>query len=171
MPQCYEHLITILGHTPRDRDELLSGGGHQPDKSLSSGSPRTPPSLSDEPVLPRSGGQPSKRVHRKYSVNSPHSKKSSKTPSVDDCLEDLSHIIREARSQKARQGTYAEELAQVHQILLQDGYNETDVVFTQTLNLCNNRLRRRAFLNLETKEGQLNWVNVSWDFVCSTNSQ
>ena len=161
----------ILGHTPCDRGELVSAGGHQSDKTPSSGSPRIPPGLSDEPVLPRSGGQPSKRVHREYSINSPRSKKSSKTPSVDDCLEDLSHIIREARSQKARQGTYAEELAQVHQILLQDGYNETDVVFMQTLNLCNNRLYRRAFLNMKTKEGRLNWINVTWDFVCSTKSQ
>ena len=161
----------ILGRTPCDRGELVSAGGHQPDKTPSSGSPRTPPGLSDEPVLPRSGGQPSKRVHREYYVNNPHSKKSSKTPSIDDCLEDLSHIIREARSQKARQAIDAEELSQLHQILKQDGYSETDVVFAQTLNLCNNRLRRWAFLNLETKEGWLNWVNVSWDFVCSTKSQ
>ncbi|CAD6334595.1 unnamed protein product [Miscanthus lutarioriparius] len=126
---------------------------YQLDKTLSSGSPRTPSALSDEPVLPRCGAQPSKRVHREHSINSPRSKKSSKTPSIDDCLEDLSHIIREARSQKSRQATDAEELSQVHQILKQDGYSETDVVFAQTLKLCNNRLRRRAFLNLETKEG------------------
>ena len=100
----------ILGRTPRERGELVSAGGHQPDKTPSSGSPRTPLGLSDEPVLPRSGGQPSKRVHMEYSVNSPRSKKSSKTPSIEDCLEDLGHIIREARSQKARQGTDAEEL-------------------------------------------------------------
>jgi len=161
----------ILGRTPHDRGELVSVGGHQPDKTPSSGSPRTPPALSDEPVLPRSGAQPSKRVHREYSVNSPHSKKSSKTPSIDDCLEDLSHIIREARSQKAHQGTDAEELAQVHQILLQDGYSEAGVVFVQALNLCNNRLRRRAFHNMKTKEGRLNRINVTWDFVCSTKSQ
>ena len=89
-------------------------GGHQPDKTPSSGSPRSPLALSDELVLPRSGAQPSKRVHREHSINSPPSKKSSKTPSIDDCLEDLSHIIREARSQKAHQSTDAEELAQVH---------------------------------------------------------
>ena len=132
----------ILGRTPCDRDELVSAGGHQPDKTPSSGSPRTPSALSDEPVLPRSGAQPSKRVHREYSVNRPRSKKSSQTPSVEDCLEDLGHIIREARSQKARQSTDAQELAQVHEILLQDGISETDVVFVQALNLCNNRLHR-----------------------------
>ncbi|CAD6340542.1 unnamed protein product [Miscanthus lutarioriparius] len=72
-PQCCEQLIMILECTPRDRGELVSAGGHQPDKTPSSGSPRTPPGLLDKPVLPRSGGQPSKRVHREYSVNSPHS--------------------------------------------------------------------------------------------------
>jgi len=117
-------------------------GGHQPDNTPSSGSPRTPLALSDELVLPCSGAQPSKRVHREYSISSPRSKKSSKTPSIDDCLDDLSHIIREARSQKARQAINVEELSQVNHILKQDGYNETDVVFAQTLNLCNNRLRR-----------------------------
>jgi len=131
-------------------------GGHQPDKSPSSGSPRTPPSLSDDPVVPPSGHQPSKRVHREYSVNSPRSKKSSHTPSVEECLEDLGQFIREARSQKARHITDAQELAQVHEILLQDGISETDVVFVQALNLCNNRLRRRAFLNMKTKEDRLN---------------
>ena len=131
-------------------------GGHQLDSTPSSGSPRTPLALSDEPVLPRSGAQPSKRVHREHSINSPRSKKSSKTPSINDCLDDLSHIIREARSSKARQATDAEELSQVNQILKQDGYSESDVVFAQAVNLCNNGLRRRAFLDLETKEGRLN---------------
>jgi len=96
--------------------------------------------------------------------------KSSKTPSIKDCLEDLGHIIREARSQKAHQGIDAEELAQVLEILLQDGCSETDVVFAQTLNLFNNRLRRWAFLNMKTKEGRLNWINVMWGFMCSTKS-
>ncbi|CAD6206602.1 unnamed protein product [Miscanthus lutarioriparius] len=71
--QCCEQLITILGRTPRDRGELVSAEGHQPDKSPSSGSPRTPLALSDKPVQPRSGAQPSKRVYREYSVNSPRS--------------------------------------------------------------------------------------------------
>ena len=43
---------------------------------------------------------------------------------------------------QARHNTNAQELAQVHEILLQDGINETDVVFVQALNLCNNRLCR-----------------------------
>jgi len=101
-PQCCEQLIMILGRTPRDRGQLLLAGAHRPDKSPSNGSPRTPPSLSNEPVLPPSSHQPSKRVHREYSVNSPRSKNSSQTSSVEECLEDLGQFIREARSQKAR---------------------------------------------------------------------
>ena len=123
--------------------------------------------MSDELVQPHSVGQSSKRVTRDHSINSPRSKKSSRTPTLDDYLDDLSDIIRDARGNKARQATGAEEIAQVNQILKQDGYNESDVVFAQALNLCNNRLCRRAFLDLETKEGRLNWVNVSWDFVFS----
>ena len=161
----------ILGRTPRDRGELVSAGGHQPDRTPSSASPQTPQALSDEPVQPCSVGQSSKRVTRDHFVNSPRSKKSSRTPTLDDCLDDLSDIIRNTRAHKACQAVDAEEMAQVNQILKQDGYSKSDVVFAQALNLCNNKLRRRAFLDLETKEGRLNWVNVSWDFVCSMKYQ
>ena len=130
-------------------------------------SPQTPQALSDQSVQPRSVGQPSKRVTRDHSINSPHSKKSSRSLTLDDCLDDLSDIIKDARGDKARQATDAEEIAQVNQILKQDGYSESDVVFAQALNLCSSRIRCRAFLDLETKEGRLNWVNVSWDFVSS----
>ena len=120
-----------------------------------------------ELVQPRSVGQSSNRVIRDHSVNSSRSKKSSRTPTLDDCLDDLSDIIKDARGNKTRQATDAKEIAQVNQILKQDGYSESDVVFAQALNLCNNRLCHQAFLDLETKEGRLNWVNVSWDFVFS----
>ena len=119
----------ILGHTPRDRGELVSAGGHQPDRTPSSASPRTPQALSDEPVQARNVGQSSKRVTRDHFVNSPRSKKSSRTPTLDDCLDDLSDIIKDARGNKTRQATDAEEIAQVNQILKQDGYIESDVVF------------------------------------------
>ena len=101
----------ILGCTPRDRGELVSAGGHQPDRTPSSASPHTPQALSDEPVQPRSVGQPSNRVTRDHSVNSPRSKKSSRTPTLDDYLDDLSDITRDARGNKARQATDAEEIA------------------------------------------------------------
>ncbi|CAD6234673.1 unnamed protein product [Miscanthus lutarioriparius] len=128
-PHCCEQLILILGRTPRDRGELVSAGGHQPDRTSSSASPQTPQALSDEPVQPHSVGQSSKRVTRDHSVNSPRSKKSSRTPTLDDCLDDLSNIIKDTRAHKAHQVTDAEEMAQVNQILKQDGYNKSDVVF------------------------------------------
>jgi len=103
-------------------------------------------------------------------VNSPRSKKSSQTPSVEECLEDLGHFLREARSQKARHKTDAQELAQVQNILLQDGISEADEVFVQALNLCRDRLSRQGFLDMESKEGRLNWIKVTWAFVCSNKS-
>ena len=170
-PQCCEQLITILGRTPRDRGQLVSAGGHRPDNSPSNGSPHTPPSLSDEPIMPPSSHQPSKRVHREISVNSPRSKKSSQTPSVEECLEDLGQFLREARSQKARRNNDARELAQVQDILWQDGISKADEVFVQALNLCGDRLRRQGFLGMTSKEGRLNWIKVIWGFVSSSKSQ
>jgi DNA-binding ferritin-like protein len=67
----------------------------------------------------QSVGQSSKRTTREHSVNSPPSKKtSSKTPaSVDDCLQDLTQIIKDHRQLKAatsKQGEQqAAEMAQV----------------------------------------------------------
>ena len=119
----------ILGRTPLDRDELVFAGGHQLDRTPSSASPQTPQALFDEAVQPRNVGQSSKRVIRDHSVNSPRSKKSSRTPTLDDCLDDLSDIIKDTRVHKAHQATDAEEMAQVNQILKQDGYIESDVVF------------------------------------------
>ena len=98
----------ILGRTPRDRGELVFAGGHQPDCTPSSASPQTPQGLSDELVQPRSVGQSSKRVTRDNSINSPRSKKSSRTPTLDDYLDDLSDIIRDTRAHKAHQATNAE---------------------------------------------------------------
>ena len=161
----------ILGRTPRDMGQLLSAGGHRPDKSPSNESPRTPPSLSDELTVPPSSHKPSKRVHREYSVNNPRSKKSTQTPSIEECLEDLGQFLREARYQKARRNIDAQELAQVQDILIQDGISEADVVFVQALNLCRDRLRRQGFLKMKSKEGWLNWINVTWDFVCSNKNQ
>jgi len=104
-----------------------------------------------------------KRSSREHSVCSPVKKKSSKTPSLDDCLDDLDDILKDARERKSRRITEAEEMARVNQILKADGYSESDLFFAQALNLCTHRLHRRAFLNFETKEGRYNYVKVSWD--------
>jgi len=92
-------------------------------------------------------------------------KKSSQTPSLDDCLEDLDNIIKDAKERKSRHITEAEEMAQVNQILKEDGYNESDLFFAQALSLCTHRLHRRAFLGLLTKEGRYNYVKVTLDMM------
>lgn len=163
-PQCCDQLITILGRTPRDRGELFAAGGHEPDQTPPSASPQTPEHSSDEPIPHRSSGQSSKRLSRDNSVNSPR-KKSIRTTSIDDTIEDLNDVIRSVRKHQGHEDAqYAVEIAQVKEILEADGYKEEDVVFMQALNLCLNKHRRRAFLDLKTKEGRLNWVKVSWDF-------
>ncbi|TVU00187.1 hypothetical protein EJB05_54402, partial [Eragrostis curvula] len=126
-PPCCDQLFSLFGHTPRDRGELVSAGGHGTDQTCSSGvSPQTPHELSDEPLGIRSGGQSSKRSSREYSVCSPMKKKSSQTPSLDECLDNLAHIIKESREQKPRHITEAEEMAKVNKILKEDGFSESD---------------------------------------------
>ena len=164
-PPFCEQLFSLFGHTPRDRGELFSAGGHGTDQTSSGDSPRTPQDLSNEPVRSRSVGQCSKRSSREHSVCSPIKKKSSQTPSLDDCLEDLDNIIKDAKERKSRHITEAEEIAQVNQILKEDGYNESDLFFAQALSLCTHRLHRRAFLGLVTKEGRYNYVKVTLDMM------
>ncbi|KAG2545141.1 hypothetical protein PVAP13_9KG411518, partial [Panicum virgatum] len=164
-PPFCEQLFSLFGHTPRDRGELYSAGGHGMDQTSSGDSPRTPQDLSNEPVRSRSDGQCSKRSTREHSVCSPIKMKSSQTPSLDDCLEDLDNIIKDAKERKSRHITEAEEIAQVNQILKEDGYNESDIFFAQALSLCTHRLHRRAFLGLVTKEGRYNYVKVTLDMM------
>jgi iron-sulfur cluster repair protein YtfE (RIC family) len=61
-------------------------------------------------------------------VDSPR-KKSSKTQSIDETLDDLSDVIRKVNKRHGREDSYEEEIAQVKQILEGNGYNEEDVVF------------------------------------------
>ncbi|KAG2552895.1 hypothetical protein PVAP13_9KG488200 [Panicum virgatum] len=49
-PSFCEQLFLLFGHTPRDRGELFSAGGHGTDQTSSGDSPRTPQDLSNEPV-------------------------------------------------------------------------------------------------------------------------
>ena len=106
-----------------------------------------------------------KRSSREHSVCSPIKNKSSQPPSLNDCLGDLDNILKDAKERKSRCITESEEMAQVNQILKEDGYNESDLFFAQALNLCTHRLHRRAFLDLLTKEGRYNYVKVSLDIM------
>ncbi|KAG2634426.1 hypothetical protein PVAP13_2NG257500 [Panicum virgatum] len=157
----YEQLFSLFGHTPRDRGELVSAGGHGTDQTSSGDSTQTPQDLSDELGRSRSVGQSSKRSSREHSICSPIKKKSSTTPSLDA----LDGILKDVNERKSRRMAEAEEMAQVNQILNEDGYSESDVFFAQALNLCTHRLHCRAFLDLKTKEGRYNYVKVSWDMM------
>lgn len=99
-----------------------------------------------------------------HSVESPR-KKSSKNHSIEETIDGLNDIIMKARQRENHEDVlYCEEIAQVKEILAADSYIETDVVYMQVLSLCLDKHRRRAFLDLKSMEGRLNWMKVSWDF-------
>ncbi|KAL6660866.1 hypothetical protein ACP70R_000250 [Stipagrostis hirtigluma subsp. patula] len=50
------------------------------------------------------------------------------------------------KERMSRRTTEVEEMAKVRQILKEDGYSESDLFFSQALNICTNMLHRRAFL-------------------------
>ena len=94
MPKCLDLLITLWGHTPRDRGSLLSSGGHHHETTPSNASHGSPHDMSSDPVGVQSVGQSSKRSTRDFSINSPRSKKSA---SIDECLNDLTDIIKDPK--------------------------------------------------------------------------
>jgi hypothetical protein len=96
--KCLDLLITLWGHTPRDRGTLLSSGGHHHERTPSTNSHDTPHKISHDPINLLSVGQSSNKSTREYSVNSPPNKKSA---SIDDCLNDLTDIIKDHKLQKA----------------------------------------------------------------------
>ena len=104
--------------------------------------------------------QSSKRTTREHSVNSPPSKK---TISIDDCLNDLSQIIKNHTQQKVGSSKHDEEIAKVKQILKQDGLSESDPTFAHALVVFKNTVDRRNFLSMETKEGRMNLIEACWE--------
>jgi len=95
--------------------------------------------MSQDPVGVQSVGQSSKRSTREYSVNSPPSKKRA---SNDDCLNDLTDIIKHHRQQKALINKQEEEMDKVYNILKEDGLRESDAVYAHALIICKNTLDR-----------------------------
>jgi hypothetical protein len=96
VPKCLDLCTSLWGHTTQDRGTLLSSGGHHREHTPSHASHDTPQDMSLDPLGVQSGGQSSKRSTREYSVNSTPSKKSA---SVDDCLNDLTDIIKDRKLQ------------------------------------------------------------------------
>ncbi|CAN6302247.1 unnamed protein product [Urochloa humidicola] len=159
-PPCCMEIYNILGHTPRDRGKLVSAGGHGKQQTSGGGSEETPNDDSQEDPVPGSTEQGSKRRIGQASVCSPR-KKSSQTPSIDDCIESISEYMKDGRSRMSRQ-IIADEMARVHNILKEDGYTESDPFFVQALFVCGTTAQRRAFLDMTTKEGRASYVNLIW---------
>ncbi|RLN12079.1 hypothetical protein C2845_PM09G03740 [Panicum miliaceum] len=163
-PPCCEQLCNLLGHTPRDRGQLVSAGLERTEPIATDDTPKSPHDMSVEPIEPTSAGQTSKRPFKEHSVCSPR-KKSSQTPSIDDCVQDLDDIVRDNRERKTQRIADDEEIARVNRILKEDGYREREEFFVKALNVCRDRLQRRAFLDMESKEGRWNYVNFTWDYM------
>ena len=99
MPKCLDLLIILWGHTPRDMGMLISSGSHHSDTTPNNASHDSPHEILPDPFVVKSVGQSFKRTTRDYSVNSPHSKKSA---SIDECLNDITDLIKDHKLQKAR---------------------------------------------------------------------
>ena len=57
MPKCLDLLITLWGHTPRDRGSLLSSSGHHRETTPSNAIHGSPHEISPDPVGVQSVGQ------------------------------------------------------------------------------------------------------------------
>ena len=99
MPKCLQLLLILWGHTPRDMGMLISSGSHHSDTTPNNASHDSPHEISPDPFVVKSVGQSSKRTTRDYSVNSPRSKKSA---SIDECLNDITNLIKDHKHRKAR---------------------------------------------------------------------
>ena len=90
-------------------------------------------------------------------MNNPPSKKSA---SIDECLNDLTDIIKDHKLQKARINKQEEEMDKVVKTMKEDGLRESDAVYAHALIICTNTLQRRNFRSMKTKEGRLNFLQI-----------
>ena len=127
MPKCLDLLIIMWGHTPRDKGALISTGGHHCETTPNNDNHDSPHEISPDPFVVKSGDQSSKRTTWDYSVNSPRSKKSA---SIDECLNDITDLIKDHKLQKACINKQEEEMDKVVKIMKEDGVEETDDVYT-----------------------------------------
>jgi hypothetical protein len=101
-------------------------------------------------------------MSKDQSVCSPR-KKSSRTTSLDDCIQDLDTLVKEYKRQKTSREVENEEMAKVHDVLREDGFDEADLFYIQATNLCCDKMHRSSFLNFKKKEGRMNYVKYSVD--------
>jgi hypothetical protein len=137
-------LYYILGHEPYDRGELVDADGVGFEESDSECTPETPP-VAPDPVPSKRPGQSSKRATREYSLQSPVKKKSTKSVSVDDCISSYHTLLQKTLEEKTnKKSEEEEETARIRQLLLEDGYSESDMYFHQALALCKDQHHRRV---------------------------
>jgi hypothetical protein len=154
-------LYNILGHDPYDRGELVDAGGVGSEDEDSERTPETPPVIPD-PVPSKRPGPSSKRPMRDYSLQSPVKKKSAKSISVDDCISSYHTLLQKTLEEKAnKKSEEEEETAKIRQLLLEDGYSESDMYFHQALALCRDQHHRREVLRMTSAEGQQQYVQVA----------
>jgi hypothetical protein len=153
-------LYYILGHEPYDRGELVDAGGVGSEESDSERTPETP-LVAPDPAPSKRPGQFSKRATREYSLQSPVKKKSTKSVSVDDCISSYHTLLQKTLEEKAnKKSEEEEETAKIRQLLLEDGYSESDMYFHQALALCRDQHHRREVLRMTSAEGRQQYVQV-----------
>jgi hypothetical protein len=152
-------LYYILGHEPYDRGELVDAGGIGSEDSDSEGTPETPP-VAPDPTPSRHLGA-SKRGTREYSLQSPVKKKSSKSVLVDDCISSYHSLLQKTLEERTnKKSEEDEETARIRQLLLEDGYSESDLYFHQALVVCQDPHHRREVLRMTSAEGRQQYVQV-----------
>jgi hypothetical protein len=150
-PPCLDLLFTLFGHLAYDRGTLTATGGH-------AASDETPPNLGTDNSI---GG--SNKRQRGEEVESPMKKK---TPSIEECVRDISESVKSLQQICV---SATDEMFRVIQLLEEDGIQDTSPEYARATILCKNPLDRLVFLNTKTKEGRLNWINVSWEDRTSGN--
>ena len=152
-----------FGEPPAHFDELwaLFGDHHQERRTLNAtGSvqdvTRTPPRTPFVPFGHSSAGASSKRATTDNEVNSP--KKSKRSKDVGEYLADISDNIR-ARSAKP---TEAEEMAEVMQMLRDDGVSQKSELFLMACDLFQKRGCREQYKNINDREDRLTYITWTW---------
>jgi hypothetical protein len=154
-------LYYIIGHEPYNRGELVDAGGVGSEESDSEHTPETP-LVAPDPAPSKRPGQSSKRATREYNLQSPVKKKSTKSVSVDDCISSYHILLQKTLEEKTnKKFEEEEETARIRQLLLEDGYSESDMYFHQALALCKDQHHRREVLSMTSAEGRQQYVQVA----------
>jgi hypothetical protein len=117
---------------------------------------RTPPRMPFVPYGQSSAGTSSKRATRDFEVNS--LKKGKRWMEVGEYLADLSYSIK-ARSAKL---TEAEEMAEVMQMLCDDGLSQKSELFLMACDLFQKRGCHEQYKNIDDREDHVTYISWTW---------